>query len=197
MSARVRPGRKIRGSEGNETYNAYIRARNAEMRARVQQLKKAPCTDCQNTFPPCCMDYDHVRGIKSYTISGLIASTRSWSTILTEIAKCDLVCANCHRIRTYMRDREKISIDLSTTTRKLVLATCHPGRKNAGNGLCNACYKAQQRGPRYCDECSRPLPRNKAKLCSPACVHARKMKQQRNRRRGLHEGLDNHPVTGV
>ncbi len=64
----------------------------------VNVLKKAPCTDCGQTLPPVAMDFDHVRGKK---ISG-IAQMWSWSRekVLVELAKCELVCANCHRERT-------------------------------------------------------------------------------------------------
>lgn len=47
------------------------------------------------------MDYDHVRGEKIKDISDMWAGDKD--LILAEIAKCDLVCANCHRIRTHLR----------------------------------------------------------------------------------------------
>lgn len=65
--------------------------------------KNKPCTDCKNKFPSVCMDFDHVRGHKVAGVSKLLA--RSWEVIKQEIAKCDLVCANCHRIRTMTRAR--------------------------------------------------------------------------------------------
>lgn len=37
---------------------------------------------------------------KAYTISQMLASEYSWETIMTEINKCDIVCANCHYLRT-------------------------------------------------------------------------------------------------
>ena len=37
------------------------------------------------------------------TISALITRKSSWNLVLKEIAKCDVVCANCHRRRTYLR----------------------------------------------------------------------------------------------
>jgi hypothetical protein len=44
-----------------------------------------------------------VRGVKTAGIASLIANNRPWSEIEAEMAKCDLVCANCHRIRTAER----------------------------------------------------------------------------------------------
>lgn len=67
------------------------------------EIKSEPCTDCKQTFPPCCMDFDHVRGEKSHTIGYMVRQEYSIERIKEEIAKCELVCANCHRIRT--RDR--------------------------------------------------------------------------------------------
>jgi len=67
-------------------------------------LKAGPCADCRHKFPPECMDWDHVRGRKLADVGTLRCRVRD--VILKEIAKCDLVCANCHRIRTTRRKRE-------------------------------------------------------------------------------------------
>jgi|ERR1035437_1576822 hypothetical protein len=66
-------------------------------RALLDALKDGPCTDCGGRFPPECMDWDHLRD-KKFDLAN--ANTRSPASILAEIAKCELVCANCHRIRT-------------------------------------------------------------------------------------------------
>ena len=59
------------------------------------------------------MDFDHVRG-KTAGISRLLQANVSMTRLLAEIAKCDLVCSNCHRIRTWNRldpaARERIRI---------------------------------------------------------------------------------------
>jgi hypothetical protein len=67
----------------------------------LKQVKNKPCLDCQQTFPACCMDFDHVRGIKKYTISRMVGMSEE--LIKNELTKCDLVCSNCHRIRTQKR----------------------------------------------------------------------------------------------
>lgn len=70
----------------------------------VNDLKEsAPCSDCGNHFPYWCMDFDHVRGEKAHNISRLTRGIGGMQRLLDEIAKCDLVCANCHRTRTQMR----------------------------------------------------------------------------------------------
>lgn len=74
------------------------RQRQLERHLAVRRLKDAPCADCGGRFPPYCMDFDHVRGEKRANVAQLMCY--SLKAILAEIAKCDLVCANCHRIRT-------------------------------------------------------------------------------------------------
>jgi hypothetical protein len=66
----------------------------------VMAIKSStPCADCKRGFAPCQMDFDHVRGQKTAGISRLMDADRL--TLDLEIAKCELVCANCHRIRTW------------------------------------------------------------------------------------------------
>lgn len=76
-------------------------------REKLNLVKAKPCQDCGNCFPPECMDFDHRPGeVKSFGV-GVIRSY-SWKRIEQEIAKCDLVCANCHRVRTASRMRENL-----------------------------------------------------------------------------------------
>lgn len=74
--------------------------RRAELTTYINELKTAPCTKCRRCFPPCCMDYDHVRGQKRAPVAILVARCVSVETLLAEIAKCELLCANCHRVKT-------------------------------------------------------------------------------------------------
>lgn len=67
----------------------------------IDEVKNQPCEDCGGSFPPCAMDFDHVRGEKRFQIGG--NTFKNWDQLLGEIAKCDVVCANCHRIRTWGR----------------------------------------------------------------------------------------------
>ncbi len=69
----------------------------------VRELKsKNPCTDCKNFFHWFAMDFDHVRGKKVKNLSLMICNF-PLERIKEEIAKCDLVCATCHRLRTASR----------------------------------------------------------------------------------------------
>lgn len=71
---------------------------------KLMELKNKPCTDCGQTFPHYVMDFDHL-GNKKHSISEMRQGF-VWEKILEEISKCELVCANCHRIRTHKRRAE-------------------------------------------------------------------------------------------
>ena len=77
-----------------------------ELRELYNNLKMKPCTDCGRCFDPCCMDFDHRPDeIKISSVSKLLGKNEE--ILLAEIAKCDLVCACCHRIRTKKRGLTK------------------------------------------------------------------------------------------
>ena len=64
-------------------------------------FKEHPCTDCGED-DPLVLEFDHIGSDKSFSIAaGLLH--RNWETLLAEIAKCEVVCANCHRRRTAKR----------------------------------------------------------------------------------------------
>jgi lysyl-tRNA synthetase class I len=73
----------------------------------LRDLKtKTPCVDCGINYPYYVMDFDHVRGQKHANVMELV-STLSKKKIDEEIAKCEIVCSNCHRIRTHMSKMNK------------------------------------------------------------------------------------------
>jgi hypothetical protein len=88
------------------------------LRKMVTEIKSRPCADCGGTFDPVCMDFDHRPGeVKVAEISHLIARG-AIDTIKAEIAKCDIVCANCHRVRTYRkRDHKALVMRTQPQTR--------------------------------------------------------------------------------
>ena len=66
------------------------------MRLKNEYLNEHPCVDCGNTDVRV-LDFDHIRGEKRFNISeGILLK---WKDIIKEIDKCDIRCANCHRIR--------------------------------------------------------------------------------------------------
>jgi hypothetical protein len=69
----------------------------------LEELRNVPCTDCGLRFPFYVMQFDHRDSLdKRYTVTRMIGRAGK-KRILEEAAKCDIVCANCHRDRTYRR----------------------------------------------------------------------------------------------
>lgn len=66
----------------------------------VNELKSVPCAICGKSFPPAAMDFDHRDpATKICNINELVSKRGSTKKLLEEIAKCDVLCACCHRIR--------------------------------------------------------------------------------------------------
>jgi len=66
-------------------------------------LKTHPCSSCGEE-DILVLDFDHLdQNTKVDGISNLVAKRTTWSKIQEEIDKCEIVCANCHKIRTYTR----------------------------------------------------------------------------------------------
>lgn len=65
----------------------------------IEYLKIHPCVDCGNPDIRV-LEFDHVRGKKRDCVPA-IARKCSWENTLKEIAKCEVRCANCHKIRHY------------------------------------------------------------------------------------------------
>ena len=90
-------------SEKKERRKQLSNLRLESLKAEIRKIKEAPCTDCGQRYPPYVMDFDHVEDNKDFGVSYAVGSGLSRETILAEIAKCELVCANCHRVRTHKR----------------------------------------------------------------------------------------------
>lgn len=93
----------------------YRGKRHAEKALRLQAklavyrlAKDNPCADCGNRYHQECMDFDHLHD-KIDNVSVLVYRDVPMEMMLAEIAKCELVCANCHRTRTRLR-REALTI---------------------------------------------------------------------------------------
>lgn len=86
-----------------------VRAKNKEDLNRLRQnrynyiwnyLKTHPCVDCGiSDFRV--LEFDHVRGTKRMDISKAV--NYRIEVLIEEISKCDVRCANCHRIKTYIQ----------------------------------------------------------------------------------------------
>ncbi|HJW49925.1 MAG TPA: hypothetical protein VJ726_10950 [Candidatus Limnocylindria bacterium] len=97
--------RRLTPEEWTPGTSPYIARKRAHWRASAKMLdalRDVPCLDCGRRFPPCVMQFDHREpATKKFVISR--SRTLAHATLLAEVAKCDIVCANCHRDRTYKR----------------------------------------------------------------------------------------------
>lgn len=76
-------------------------------RVYVAEIKRvAPCADCAISYPPYVMQFDHFGEDKDRDVASLAGATVSLARLKAEIAKCQVVCANCHAERTYRRRSE-------------------------------------------------------------------------------------------
>jgi len=100
-------------------------------RGFLNEVKNVPCMDCGNIFSPCAMDFDH-RNYKEKLFNISEGQCKNEDILLQEIAKCDIVCANCHRTREHNRRHIEIS-NLSKIINPF---------KNAPCADCNVQYSA-------------------------------------------------------
>ena len=91
----------------------YVRYSRPSMEKKLKkihgyQLEKG-CTDCGYNKHPAALEFDHLPGTEKLFNIGEEIGNRSVESLWTEIAKCDVVCANCHNIRTTER-RKRVEI---------------------------------------------------------------------------------------
>ena len=98
MALRYKSDEARRLSIANRRHMAKSKARSFVL----DYLKVNPCTDCGYTNP-IALEFDHVIGTKRADVSAMVSDALSVEAIAAEIQKCQVVCANCHRIRTNAR----------------------------------------------------------------------------------------------
>jgi hypothetical protein len=94
------------------SYRALRGSVNANLSSKrdwVNSYKRThPCEDCGEFLLPFILDFDHRdSSLKFNNIATMVYANYSLSRIKAEIEKCDLVCANCHRIRTHKRTHKE------------------------------------------------------------------------------------------
>lgn len=91
----------------NSTRQTELRKKKREYVEKYKQDKT--CADCGNDDPRV-FEFDHIYPGKYKHVSTLCNQGYGLKQLAKEIELCEIVCANCHRIRTY--DRKKIVRDL-------------------------------------------------------------------------------------
>lgn len=86
----------------NRCYSCRERQWDAR-REWINEVRGVPCKDCGRRFPSCAMDFDHLPQYEKKF--GIMSHYRDYPlhVLEKEIAKCEIVCACCHRIRTTTR----------------------------------------------------------------------------------------------
>jgi hypothetical protein len=83
-------------------HKTAISRRRHDRRRFTDWLKDVPCLDCGRIFAPCVMDFDHRPAArKHFSVSSWPFSNFGLDALQRELQGCDVVCANCHRLRTY------------------------------------------------------------------------------------------------
>ena len=91
-----------------KTEKKSVAKQKAYLVAYIRSIKERnACADCKIFYPYYVMDFDHVRGRKQKNVMEIIP-TLSKKKIDEEIAKCEIVCSNCHRYRTYSGKQKKV-----------------------------------------------------------------------------------------
>lgn len=81
--------------------------RNNRRQFMVDLKEKTPCQDCGNFFPHYKMDFDHREGVEKINTISRMVSLNGMKCLKEEIAKCDIVCGNCHRTRIFIKTIDK------------------------------------------------------------------------------------------
>lgn len=80
---------------------AYVDRRTALIRDVIREAKSIACADCGRKYHWYLMDFDHLRD-KVKNVSQMMRGF-TVEQVRTEIAKCDVICSLCHRVRTWNR----------------------------------------------------------------------------------------------
>lgn len=84
--------------------NHYGRVNREKRKQALIEQFGGKCSDCKGEFPSECFDFDNVvDGPGHVQIGRLLSRNAPEEAIQSELSRCQLVCANCHRIRTRSR----------------------------------------------------------------------------------------------
>jgi len=107
-------------SKRPEHYRAIGRKSSVKIRTKrriyVHELKKNSngCVYCGESNP-LCLDFDHIDpSTKKFTPANGITNGTNWAAVLEELDKCQLVCRNCHGIKSILEGNKMKGIDLES-----------------------------------------------------------------------------------
>lgn len=74
--------------------------------AEFQAYKESKgCFDCEVRYPHYVLEFDHRPGNKKIDVVYRVLKKFGREAAWNEVRKCDVVCSNCHKIRTYEREQ--------------------------------------------------------------------------------------------
>ncbi len=85
-----------------------FRSRREEQMKFLERVRELPCADCGRRFLPVVMEFDHRDPSAKRYAMNTVAGRLRFSRLLEEMAKCDILCTNCHRIRTRRRSHGRM-----------------------------------------------------------------------------------------
>ncbi len=101
--------REVWYPKNKERHIKSVRRNKDQVAAFIEGYKRdRSCVDCGFSGKqfPYVLDFDHRKDSgKKFNIGSWSHSVLSIKAIMEEIEKCELVCANCHRIRTFSEER--------------------------------------------------------------------------------------------
>jgi hypothetical protein len=93
--------------DNKEDVQDRVKIKRRLYRRIIWEIKSfSPCMDCGVQYPPYVMDFDHRPGVDKKFVMADVTKISSVTKLLEEIDKCDVVCSNCHRERTWSRKEE-------------------------------------------------------------------------------------------
>lgn len=96
-------GRQTKFCSKNCNLKASVTRKRRSLKAQLVSEAGGQCIDCGYEGPPFMFDFDHRDPtLKSFGLSD-DGHTKGINNLREEARKCDLVCANCHRMRTHVQ----------------------------------------------------------------------------------------------
>jgi len=100
----VGPGQK------DKTKERTNRSRTIAKRKLWELKENSGCVDCKEMYPHYMLDFDHLPEYNKIGSPTQIIHKYSWNKAIEEIEKCEVVCRNCHAIRTWNRYLQTIAL---------------------------------------------------------------------------------------
>lgn len=106
---RARDRAYAQSAAGRESRRRRAKELYADVRVAIEELKGRPCMDCGVQYPSYVMQFDHRIPATKRTHIAQLCGSGHLPTVLKEVAKCDVVCANCHHERTHQQRQNGIA----------------------------------------------------------------------------------------